>query len=119
MKRAFPTMFESVGVRPVDSYPADLLKTLRHVSPASSGDVNVVLLTPGTHNSAYFEHSYLARQMGINIVEGRDLVVRDARVFMRTTKGLHPVHVITGGLMMIFLTPRFSAKTRFSVFRVS
>ena len=105
MKRVFPAMFESVGVRPVDSYPADLLKTLRHVAPGNTTEVNVVLLTPGTHNSAYFEHSYLARQMGINIVEGRDLVVRDARVFTRTTKGLEPVHVIYRRIDDDFLDP--------------
>jgi uncharacterized circularly permuted ATP-grasp superfamily protein len=65
----------------------------------------VVLLTPGVHNSAYFEHTYLARQMGVEIVEGRDLVVRDARVFMRTTKGLKPVHVIYRRLDDDFLDP--------------
>jgi len=64
-----------------------------------------VLLTPGAHNSAYFEHTYLARQMGIEIVEGRDLVVRDARVFMRTTKGLQPVHVIYRRVDDDFLDP--------------
>jgi uncharacterized circularly permuted ATP-grasp superfamily protein len=105
MKRAFPNMFESIGVRPVDTYPADLLKVLRYSSPMVGGDVTVVLLTPGTHNSAYFEHSYLARQMGINIVEGRDLVVRDARVYMRTTKGLQQVHVIYRRIDDDFLDP--------------
>jgi uncharacterized circularly permuted ATP-grasp superfamily protein len=105
MKRAFPNIFESIGVRPVDSYPADLLRMLRYIVPNNAGDVNVVLLTPGTHNSAYFEHSYLARQMGINIVEGRDLVIRDSRVFMRTTKGLEPVHVIYRRIDDDFLDP--------------
>ncbi|WP_050785611.1 circularly permuted type 2 ATP-grasp protein [Pedosphaera parvula] len=105
MKRAFPNMFESIGVRPVDTYPADLLKVLRHSSPINAGDITVVLLTPGTHNSAYFEHSYLARQMGINIVEGRDLVIRDARVYMRTTKGLQQVHVIYRRIDDDFLDP--------------
>ncbi len=94
MKRTFPAMFESVGVRPVDQYPQELLKMLQHIAPAGVADPTVVLLTPGAYNSAYFEHTYLAREMGIEIVEGRDLVVRDARVFMRTTKGLQPVHVI-------------------------
>jgi uncharacterized circularly permuted ATP-grasp superfamily protein len=105
MKRAFPNVFESVGVRPVDTYPAELLEVLRHIAPDGAGEVTVVLLTPGTHNSAYFEHSYLARQMGINIVEGRDLVVRDTRVFMRTTKGLQPVHVIYRRIDDDFLDP--------------
>ena len=94
MKRTFPQMFESVGVRPVEDYPRELLRMLQHIAPAGVSDPTVVLLTPGAYNSAYFEHTYLARQMGIEIVEGRDLVVRDARVFMRTTKGLQPVHVI-------------------------
>jgi len=94
MKRTFPAMFESVGVRPVDQYPQELLKMLQHIAPGGVADPTVVLLTPGAYNSAYFEHTYLAREMGIEIVEGRDLVVRNARVFMRTTKGLQPVHVI-------------------------
>ena len=94
MKRTFPAMFESVGVRPVDQYPQELLKMLQHIAPAGVADPTVVLLTPGAYNSAYFEHTYLAREMGIEIVEGRDLVVRNARVYMRTTKGLQPVHVI-------------------------
>ena len=94
MKRTFPQMFESVGVRPVEDYPRELLRMLQHIAPAGVSDPTVVLLTPGAYNSAYFEHTYLARQMGIEIVEGRDLLVRDARVFMRTTKGLQPVHVI-------------------------
>ena len=63
------------------------MKCLRHIAPVGCGRPTVVLLTPGAYNSAYFEHTYLARQMGIEIVEGRDLFVRDSRVFMRTTKG--------------------------------
>ena len=94
MKRTFPAMFESVGVRPVDQYPQELLKMLQHIAPGGVADPTVVLLTPGAYNSAYFEHTYLAREMGIEIVEGRDLVVRNARVYMRTAKGLQPVHVI-------------------------
>src|SRR5580693_3806320 len=94
MKRAFPHLFGSVGVRPVDHYTADLLTVLQYVAPRGNRNPTVVLLTPGIYNSAYFEHSFLARQMGIPIVEGQDLVVRDARVFMRTTAGLVPVDVI-------------------------
>ena len=105
MKRTFPHMFESIGVRPVEDYPSELLKMLQHITPAGVSDPTVVLLTPGSANSAYFEHTYLARQMGIEIVEGRDLVVRDARVFMRTTKGLKPVHVIYRRLDDDFLDP--------------
>lgn len=105
MKRSFPGMFESIGVRPVEDYPSKLLWMLQHIAPAGVSDPTVVLLTPGAYNSAYFEHTYLARQMGIEIVEGRDLVVRDARVFMRTTKGLQPVHVIYRRIDDDFLDP--------------
>ncbi len=105
MQRTFPNLFPEVGVRPVDHYPQELLTMLQHIAPAGVADPTVVLLTPGVHNSAYFEHTYLARQMGIEIVEGRDLVVRDARVYMRTTKGLQPVHVIYRRLDDDFLDP--------------
>ena len=105
LKRSFPHMFESIGVRPVEDYPAQLLRTLEYIAPSGVANPTVVLLTPGAHNSAYFEHTYLARQMGIEIVEGRDLVVRDSRVFMRTTKGLQPVHVIYRRLDDDFLDP--------------
>jgi uncharacterized circularly permuted ATP-grasp superfamily protein len=105
MKRSFPGIFESVGVRPVDSYSTDLLKTMEYIAPAGVADPTVVLLTPGAYNSAYFEHTYLARQMGIEIVEGRDLVVKEAHVFMRTTRGLEPVHVIYRRVDDDFLDP--------------
>jgi len=105
MKRSFPGIFESVGVRPVDSYSTDLLKTMEYIAPAGVADPTVVLLTPGAYNAAYFEHTYLARQMGIEIVEGRDLVVRDSHVFMRTTRGLQPVHVIYRRVDDDFLDP--------------
>jgi len=105
MKRSFPGIFESVGVRPVDSYSTDLLKTMQYIAPPGVADPTVVLLTPGAYNSAYFEHTYLARQMGIEIVEGRDLVVKDAHVFMRTTRGLQPVHVIYRRIDDDFLDP--------------
>jgi uncharacterized circularly permuted ATP-grasp superfamily protein len=105
MKRAFTQMFEKIGVRPVDDYPAELLKMLRYIAPTGVADPTVVLLTPGAYNSAYFEHTYLARQMGIQIVEGRDLVVLDSRVYMRTTKGLQPVHVIYRRIDDDFLDP--------------
>jgi uncharacterized circularly permuted ATP-grasp superfamily protein len=105
MKRTFPHVFESVGVRPVEDYPRELLRALQYIAPPGVAYPRVVLLTPGAYNSAYFEHTYLARQMGIEIVEGRDLVVREARVFMRTTKGLQPVHVIYRRLDDDFLDP--------------
>ena len=105
MKRTFPGMFESIGVRPVEHYPQELLKMLQYIAPAGIPDPTIVLLTPGAYNSAYFEHTYLARQMGIEIVEGRDLLVRDAHVYMRTTKGLKPVHVIYRRIDDDFLDP--------------
>jgi uncharacterized circularly permuted ATP-grasp superfamily protein len=105
MKRSFPDIFENVGVRPIDGYPTELLKVLRYIAPAGIAEPTVVLLTPGAFNSAYFEHTYLARHMGIEIVEGRDLLVRDARVFMRTTKGLRPVHVIYRRIDDDFIDP--------------
>jgi uncharacterized circularly permuted ATP-grasp superfamily protein len=105
MKRAFHGMFESIGVQPVDQYPQELLKMLHHIAPPGVADPRVVLLTPGPYNSAYFEHTYLARQMGIEIVEGRDLLVREEHVFMRTTKGIEPVHVIYRRLDDDFLDP--------------
>ena len=105
MRRAFPNLFQSYGVRPVEGYSEGLLKTLLHISPATSEKPSVVLLTPGVYNSAYFEHCFLARQMGIPIVEGRDLVVQDARVYMRTTSGLLPVDVIYRRIDDDFLDP--------------
>ena len=94
MKRAFPQLFHSYGVRPIDHYPQLLLSTLRSLAPEGRPEPNIVLLTPGVYNSAYFEHTYLARQMGIDLVEGRDLVTHDNVVYMRTTGGLKRVDVI-------------------------
>ena len=105
LKRAFPGIFETLGVRPVDSYPRDLLDMLHHISPRRDGDTVCVLLTPGCHNSAYFEHCYLAREMGIDIVEGRDLVVVDKFVYMRTTRGLVRVDVIYRRIDDDFIDP--------------
>ncbi|HSY17322.1 MAG TPA: circularly permuted type 2 ATP-grasp protein [Candidatus Acidoferrales bacterium] len=105
MKRTFPSMFEGIGVRPVENYAQELLKSLKYIAPSGVADPTVVLLTPGAYNSAYFEHTYLARQMGIEIVEGRDLFIRDSRVFMRTTKGLQPVHVIYRRIDDDFIDP--------------
>ncbi len=105
MRRAFPNLFQSYGVRPVESYSDELVKALLHIAPHGGDRPNVVLLTPGVFNSAYFEHCFLARQMGIPIVEGRDLVVRDTHVFMRTTAGLVPVDVIYRRIDDDFLDP--------------
>ena len=105
MKRTFPRVFEASRVRPVDSYPSQLLQTLQDVRPRDAAEPNVVLLTPGAYNSAYFEHSYLAQQMGIELVEGRDLAVRDGFVWMQTTQGLSRVDVIYRRLDDTFLDP--------------
>lgn len=94
MKRTFPSLFQSYGVRPIEHYPQLLLSTLRSLAPEGRPEPNIVLLTPGVFNSAYFEHTYLARQMGVDLVEGRDLVTHDNIVYMRTTDGLKRVDVI-------------------------
>ena len=94
MKRIFPELLRTAGVRPIDHYGEALLATLRALAPEGRPEPNIVLLTPGVYNSAYFEHAYLARQMGIELVEGRDLVVHDNIVYMRTTAGLRRVDVI-------------------------
>ena len=106
MKRTFPQVFEGLHVRPVDDYPGKLLETLEAIAPPGAADKpSVVLLTPGMYNSAYFEHSFLAQQMGIQLVEGRDLVVQDKKVWMLTTKGLRKVDVIYRRLDDDFLDP--------------
>lgn len=105
MKRAFPNLLQSMPVRPVDGYGAMLRETLAHLAPPGVIEPVIVVLTPGVYNSAYFEHAYLARQMGVPIVEGRDLIVRNDRVFMRTTKGLVQVHVIYRRIDDDFLDP--------------
>jgi uncharacterized circularly permuted ATP-grasp superfamily protein len=94
MKRVLPGLFGGYPVRPVEGYCHQLLDNLRWLAPKGVDDPTVVLLTPGIHNSAYFEHLYLAKQMGIELVEGTDLLVDGDQVFMRTTRGLRRVHVI-------------------------
>jgi uncharacterized circularly permuted ATP-grasp superfamily protein len=94
MKRIFPLLFRSYGVRPIEQYTQLLLGTLRSLAPEGRPEPNIVLLSPGVFNSAYFEHAYLARQMGIELVEGRDLVTHDNIIYMRTTSGLRRVDVI-------------------------
>ncbi len=106
MKRTFPQVFEGLRVRPVDDYPSNLLATLEAIAPPGAAQKPVVvLLTPGMYNSAYFEHSFLAQQMGIPLVEGRDLEVEDDIVWMRTTKGLRRVDVIYRRIDDDFLDP--------------
>lgn len=94
MKRTFADLFGRYDVQPIEHYPQELLNTLRSVAPHEYSDATVVLLTPGIFNSAYFEHTFLARQMGIEIVEGRDLVAHQNKIYMRTTRGLKLVDVI-------------------------
>src|SRR5205085_68045 len=85
MKRVFPALFSAYKVRSIEDYPFNLLQCLKYVAPQHVTDPTVVVLTPGVFNSAYFEHSFLARQMGVELVEGRDLVVENSVVYMRTT----------------------------------
>jgi uncharacterized circularly permuted ATP-grasp superfamily protein len=94
MRRSFPQLFLNFAVQPVEHYTQALSSTLRSLSPEGRAEPTIVLLTPGIYNSAYFEHTYLARQMGIELVEGRDLVIHDNIVYMRTTAGLKRVDVI-------------------------
>jgi uncharacterized circularly permuted ATP-grasp superfamily protein len=105
MKQIFPTLFRKYGVRPIEQYSQVLLSTLRALAPEGRVDPTVVLLTPGVYNSAYYEHAFLARQMGIELVEGRDLVVHDNIVYMRTTNGLQRVDVIYRRVDDDFLDP--------------
>jgi uncharacterized circularly permuted ATP-grasp superfamily protein len=105
MMRLFPELFSSHRVAPVDHYPDVLLDNLRSVAPIGVADPTVVLLTAGAHNSAYFEHAFLAQQMGIELVEGQDLFVRDEAVFMRTTQGPQRVDVIYRRIDDDFMDP--------------
>jgi uncharacterized circularly permuted ATP-grasp superfamily protein len=105
MKRLFPELFRRCGVQPIDHYAQALLSTLRSIAPQGASEPSIVLLTPGVYNSAYFEHAFLARQMGIELVEGRDLVVHDNFVYMRTTAGLRKVDVIYRRIDDDFIDP--------------
>jgi uncharacterized circularly permuted ATP-grasp superfamily protein len=105
MKRVFPHIFRDYGVRSIDHYCQELLACLREIAPVPPSDARIVLLTPGVYNSAYFEHAFLARQMGIQLAEGRDLVVHDNVVYDRTTGGLRRVDVIYRRLDDDFLDP--------------
>ena len=107
MRRVVPELFPPAGVAPVGDYPERLLRTLLEVVPErfEGEQPGVVLLTPGVYNSAYFEHAFLSQQMGIQLVEGSDLVVRDDRVYLRSTTGLEPVHVIYRRIDDEFIDP--------------
>ncbi|MFO0910483.1 MAG: circularly permuted type 2 ATP-grasp protein [Isosphaeraceae bacterium] len=106
MKQVFPVLFEAYNVRPTDDYAANLLAMLRHIAPPEVADDPVVaVLTPGVYNSAYYEHSFLARQMGVQLVEGRDLFLDSGQIFMRTIRGPRRVDVLYRRIDDDFLDP--------------
>ena len=105
MKQVFTPLFEQYNVRPVDDYTDNLLAVLRSIAPPGCDDPTVVVLSPGIYNSAYYEHSFLARQMGIELVEGRDLALDRGQIFRRTTRGLQRVDVIYRRVDDDFLDP--------------
>ena len=116
MKRVFPGLFSRYSVSPIADYGQALLATLRTLAPPSRSDPTVVVLTPGVGNSAYFEHAFLAREMGVALVEGRDLLTHDNIVYMRTTSGLRRVDVIYRRVDDDFLDPlAFRADSRLGV----
>ena len=105
-RRSFPSLFRRLKIAPVDDYPSQLLHTLRHIAPVDSPQVSVVVLTPGPFNSAYYEHAFLAKEMGVDLVQGSDLTVVDGFVCMRTTAGFQRVDVIYRRIDDDFLDPR-------------
>ncbi len=116
MLRAFPDLLDEVSLRAIDNYGSRLIGALQEIAPAGATDPEVVLLSPGTYNSAYFEHVFLAREMGVPLVEGPDLVVEDERVWMRTTGGLARVDVIYRRIDDDFLDPEaFNPKSLLGV----
>ncbi len=104
-KRVFPELFENYDIRPITEYPGQLFDTLADISPVPKDYPEVVVLTPGIYNSAYFEHSFLAQRMGAELVQGSDLVVENDQVFMKTINGLSPVDVIYRRIDDLFLDP--------------
>jgi len=106
LKKTFPQVFHNSNVRPVDEYPNHLLGMLENIAPSSVDSPTICVLTPGIYNSAYFEHSYLAQQMGIELVEGQDLVIIDDFVHMRTTKGFKKVDVLYRRIDDDFIDPK-------------
>lgn len=105
LKRVWPQIFGDHEIRPVEGYPQDLLEVLRSIAPPDALDPTVVVLTPGVHNSAYFEHAFLAKAMGVELVKGDDLFVDDGSVYMRTTRGRRRVDVIYRRVDDDFLDP--------------
>ncbi|GAB4378099.1 MAG: circularly permuted type 2 ATP-grasp protein [Elainellaceae cyanobacterium] len=106
MKTTFPMVFNKMAIKPVDDYASRLLDTLMDLAPPGLPEPTVVVLTPGIYNSAYFEHSFLAQQMGVELVEGRDLVIADGYLQMRTTKGLKRVDVVYRRIDDDFIDPQ-------------
>jgi uncharacterized circularly permuted ATP-grasp superfamily protein len=116
MMRLFPELFAKYQIAPVEHYPELLLNNLRSVAPAGADDPVVVVLTPGAYNSAYFEHAFIAQQMGVELVEGADLFVKDNYVYMRTTRGPQRVDVIYRRIDDDFLDPKaFRADSKLGV----
>jgi uncharacterized circularly permuted ATP-grasp superfamily protein len=105
LKRTLPLVFQESNIRPVDNYPAMLLDMLQEVAPVPGDQATAAILTPGMFNSAYYEHSYLAMQTGVDLLEGRDMIVQDGYVMMRTTQGLKRVDVIYRRVGEDFLDP--------------
>ena len=105
MKRTFPQVFNGLSIEPVEDYPEQLLKMLQYIAPEGVREPNVVVLSPGVYNSAYFEHCFLAQQMGVELVQGSDLIVSDGYVRMRTTQGFERVDVIYRRIDDDFLDP--------------
>jgi uncharacterized circularly permuted ATP-grasp superfamily protein len=105
MLRTFPDLMAGIKLRPVDDYGRRLRAAMTEIAPGGDDDPQVVLLSPGIYNSAYFEHVFLAREMGVPLVQGSDLLVENERVFMRTIAGLRPVHTIYRRLNDDFLDP--------------
>ena len=106
MKRSFPWLFDASHVRPIVDYPGRLFSLLEHLAPDGVESPTIAVLTPGVYNSAYYEHSFLAQQMGVELVEGRDLVVRDGFVCMRTTQGFERVDVLYRRIDDDFIDPK-------------
>src|SRR5690606_1462106 len=116
MQRAFADLMGGIGVRPVAEYGPRLHQAMTEIAQGAADEPQVVLLSPGIYNSAYFEHVFLAREMGVPLVEGRDLVVEDEQVFMRTVAGLTPVHTIYRRIDDDFLDPEaFRADSQIGV----
>ena len=107
MKKTFPRTYQKMSVRSVEAYPEYLLRSLEYLSPQEITETSLCPPYPGVYNSAYFEHTFLARQMGIEIVEGKDLIAIDGFVYMRTTQGFVQVDVIYRRLDDEFLDPLF------------